>query len=124
MKQHCPVIAVVDDDQRVRESLGELLESAGYAVKLFESAEVFLRSDAAQAVDALICDIRMPGMDGIELQRRVGSTHPQLPVILITARSDVSLLGDRAPNNRAIFRKPVDATELLRVIEQAVRKVP
>src|SRR5882724_12328892 len=66
------VIAIVDDDQRLRESLGNLLESAGYSVRLFDSAEALLKADAVNRIDVLISDIRMPGMDGIELQRRVG----------------------------------------------------
>jgi FixJ family two-component response regulator len=124
MKERRHVIAIVDDDQRVLESLGELLESADYAVRLFESAESFLQSDAMSTCDALVCDIRMPGVDGIELQRRMGSGRPQLPVILMTARSDVDFAGLRQPNNRAIFRKPVDATELLQAIERALGGVP
>ena len=122
MKDRRYVIAIVDDDQRVLESLGELLESAEYSVRLFESAESFLESDALNACDALISDIRMPGVDGIELQRRMGSGRPQLPVILMTARSDVDFAGIRQPNNRAIFRKPVDATELLAAIAGALAK--
>jgi FixJ family two-component response regulator len=116
------VIAIVDDDQRVLESLGDLLESAGYAVRLFDSAEAFLRADdGVNKIDALISDIRMSGMDGIELQRCVGITRPQLPVILITARTDVDLSGMVHPNNRGVFRKPVDATELIRAIEAALQ---
>ena len=115
------VIAIVDDDRRVLESLGELLESAGYAVRLFDSAEGFLQADAVKEIDALISDIRMPGVDGIELQHRVAIECPQLPVILITARSDVDLAGNPQPNNRGIFRKPVDGAELIKAIGAAVK---
>src|SRR5215470_14862833 len=107
------VIAIADDDQRVLESLGELLESAGYSVRLFDSADAFLQADAVNEIDALISDIRMPGVDGIELQRRVDIKRPQLPVILITARDDVDLAEVSHRNNRGVFRKPVDPTELL-----------
>lgn len=115
------VIAIVDDDRRVLESLGELLESAGYAVRLFDSAEGFLQADAVKEIDALISDIRMPGVDGVELQQRVGIRRPQLPVILITARSDVEPAGIPQPNNRGVFRKPVDAAELIRAVGAAVQ---
>jgi len=121
IEEHPYVIAIVDDDQRVLESLGELLESAGYAVRLFDSADAFLQADALKEIDALISDIRMPGVDGIELQQRVGSARPQLPVILITARSDVDLAGIPQPNNRGVFRKPVDAAELIKAIGAAVK---
>ena len=115
------VIAIVDDDQRVLESLGELLESAGYAVRLFGSAEAFLQADAPREIDALISDIRMPGIDGAELQQRVAVQRPQLPVILITARSDVDPAGLRQPNNRGVFRKPVDAAELIQALGAALK---
>jgi FixJ family two-component response regulator len=115
------VIAIADDDQRVLESLGELLESAGYSVRLFNSAEAFLRADAVNEIDALISDIRMPGLDGIELQQRLAVMRPKLPVILITARTDVNLGGTPRPNNRGLFRKPVDAAELIKAIEAALK---
>lgn len=112
------VIAIVDDDQRVLESLGNLLESAGYSVRLFNSAEAFLQADVITGIDALISDIRMPGMDGIELQRRMAVMRPKLPVFLITARSDPD--GMPEPKKRGIFRKPVDAAELIGAIEVAL----
>ena len=114
------VVAIVDDDSRVLESLGELLESAGYAVRLFDSAEAFLQAGALAQIDALISDIRMPGVDGVELQRRVAIERPQLPVILITARTDIDLASLPQANNRGIFHKPVDADELLRAIAAAL----
>ena len=114
------VVAIVDDDSRVLESLGDLLESAGYAVRLFDSAEAFLQAGALAQIDALISDIRMPGVDGVELQRRVALQRPQLPVILITARSDIDLSRVPQTNNRGVFRKPVDADELLRAIAAAL----
>src|SRR5215469_8434027 len=118
------VITIADDDQRVLESLGELLESAGYSVRLFNSAETFLRADAVNEIDALISDIRMPGMDGVELQQRVAVMRPLLPVILITARSDVDLAGIPQPNNRGLFRKPVDGAALIKAIEAALKEMP
>jgi FixJ family two-component response regulator len=121
IEDHRCVVAIVDDDQRVLESLGELLESAGYSVRLFDSAEAFLRADAVNAIDALISDIRMPGVDGIELQRRLGIIRSELPVILITARTDVDPAAMPQPNNRGVFRKPVDATELIKAIEVALK---
>jgi len=115
------VIAIVDDDRRVLESLGELLESANYAVSLFDSAEAFLQADALRQIDALISDIRMPGLNGVELQQRVGIERPELPVILITARSDIDLAGIPQPNNRGVFRKPVDAAELIEAVRAALQ---
>ncbi len=123
IEEHRYVIAIADDDQRVLESLGNLLESAGYCVRLFDSAEAFLQADALNEIDALISDIRMPGVDGIELQRRMAIQRPQLPVILITARTDVDLGGIPQPNNRGVFPKPVDAAELLEAIGAALKRI-
>jgi len=115
------VVAIVDDDRRVLESLGELLESANYAVRLFDSAEAFLQADVLRQIDALISDIRMPGLNGVELQQRVGIVRPELPVILITARSDIDPAGIPQPNNRGVFRKPVDAAELIEAVRAALQ---
>jgi FixJ family two-component response regulator len=115
------VIAIVDDDRRVLESLGELLESAGYVVRLFDAAEAFLHAAVLREIDTLISDIRMPGMDGIRLQEQMAVEHPRLPVILITARSDIDPARLAGLNNRGVFRKPVDATELINALESAMR---
>lgn len=115
------VIAIADDDHRVLESLGNLLESAGYSVRLFSSAEAFLQAGVMNEIDALISDIRMPGVDGIELQQRVALERPQLPVILITAHGDVDAAGSAQPNNRRVFSKPIDAAELIKAIQSALQ---
>src|SRR6267143_1699829 len=78
----------VDDDFRIRESIESLVESAGYAALVFSSAEEFLQSGALAGTICLVTDVRMPGMDGIELQRRVRLERPQLPVIFISAHYD------------------------------------
>lgn len=115
------IIGIVDDDRRVLESVGNLLESAGYDKRLFESGEAFLRGDAIEGVDALISDIRMPGMDGIELLQRVGTRRPQLPTILITASGLADLTAIRGTNYRGTFRKPIDAPALIETIAAALR---
>lgn len=115
------IIGIVDDDRRVLESLGNLLESAGYGVRLFDSGEAFLRSNGLGGIDILICDIRMSGVDGIQLLERVGISRPKLPVILITACSDVDLSGVRGANYRGTFRKPIDAAALIEAIGSALR---
>ena len=84
-KELIPIVAAVDDDFRIRESIASLLESAGYAPVVFSSAEEFLGSGTLSAATCVITDVRMPGMDGIELQRRIRLERPTLPVILISA---------------------------------------
>src|SRR5688572_17021831 len=85
------IIAVVDDDTRLLESLRELLESAGYSVRSFRTAQSLLDDKAALAeMDCLIADIGMPAIDGFELEKLVKQARPELPVILITGRHEIA----------------------------------
>ena len=86
--RHRSVIAVVDDDQGILESLESLLESADYEVRLFATATALLESGALSEIDCLISDVAMPLMDGFELTRAVRAGRPGLPVILVTGRPD------------------------------------
>ncbi len=82
------IIAAVDDDLRLLESLRDLLKSAGYSVRSFRSAKSFLDDEAALSEsDCLIADIGMPVIDGFELENLVKQARPELPVILITGRT-------------------------------------
>jgi FixJ family two-component response regulator len=112
------VVAVVDDDPRVLESLEELLESAGHSARTFSSARNLLNSTALAEIDCLITDIGMPGMDGFELQRVMSEKRPELPVILITGRHEIAELA-QAKHNR-FFRKPFDTRALLAAIGDAL----
>jgi FixJ family two-component response regulator len=113
------VVAIVDDDQRLLESLQDLLESAGYDVKAFSSARALLDSAALPEIDCLVTDIGMPGMDGFELERAAQKRRPDLPVILITGRHEIAEL-PRAKHNR-FFRKPFDGQALLAAIGDALK---
>jgi FixJ family two-component response regulator len=119
------VVAAVDDDFRVRESLGRLMESAGYAPAIFLSADALLQSAALSGAACVITDVRMPGMDGLELQRRLKVNYPELPVIFISAHVDDETRR-RAFDGGAIdfIYKPFDGAELLRAIDRAVNRSP
>jgi FixJ family two-component response regulator len=119
------LVVGVDDDFRVRESIKSLVESAGHAASVFSSAEEFLQSGALAAAICLVTDVRMPGMDGIELQRSVRLERPKLPVIFISAHHDDEIR-KRAIDGGAVrfLYKPFDAAELLRVIETALNGSP
>jgi FixJ family two-component response regulator len=115
------IVVGVDDDFRVRESIESLVESAGYTALVFPSADEFLQSGALAATICLITDVRMPGTDGIELQRRIGLERPELPVIFISAHQDEETR-QRALDGGAIafLYKPFDAAELLGAIQGAL----
>ncbi|MBB4226621.1 response regulator [Rhizobium mongolense] len=118
MSKRRPVVAIVDDDPRLLESLEDLLESAGYAAHSFSSAGSLLISGLS-GVDLLITDIGMPGMDGFELRDWVKKVRPLLPVFLITGRHEIADQ-DRARGISGFFRKPFDAEALLAAVDNAL----
>ena len=118
-----PVISVVDDDESIRQSLGGLMRSVGFRVKVFSSAEEFLNSGNPRDTGCLILDVRMPGMDGFELQRRLEANQYEIPVIFITAH------GDEEMRRRALLAgavdyllKPFTEEALLNAVQAALKK--
>ena len=85
------VVHVIDDDADVRQSLAFLLSTAGYAVRVHESAVAFLAALPGAQEGCILTDIRMPEMDGLELQRRLKELKARFPVIVMTGHGDVSL---------------------------------
>jgi FixJ family two-component response regulator len=85
------LVAIVDDDQSVRESLPDLVRQFGFAAEAFASAEAFLASEAVSETKCLLLDIGMPGMSGPELQQELTRRRQRIPVVFITARADESL---------------------------------
>ena len=114
-----PIVAIVDDDPRLLESLEELLESAGYVARSFSSARSLLASGLS-GVDLLITDIGMPNTNGFELRDLVSKARPDLPVFLITGRHEIADQ-DRAQGISGFFRKPFDAKALLAALGDALR---
>jgi FixJ family two-component response regulator len=115
-------IIIVDDDRRLRESIQSVVESAGHATSAYAMAEQFLQSGMLARTCFLIADVRLPGIDGLELQQRVRVAHPQLPIAFISAHEDDAVRHRALAEGAVTFLyKPFDAAELLRVIEQALR---
>ena len=120
MQQPNVVVAAIDDDRRVRESVQSVLESAGYEAVTFESAEAFLLSGALSSVTCVIADVRLPGMDGTELQRRIRRERSQLSVILITAHDDDDVRRQALRDGAAAFLlKPFEGGDLLEHVARA-----
>ena len=117
------MISVVDDDESVRQSLGGLMRSVGFGVRVFSSAEEFLNSDDPRKTNCLILDVRMPGMDGFELQRRLEVGQYEIPVIFITAHGDEDLR-QRALIAGAVdyLLKPFSEEALLSAVQAALKK--
>jgi FixJ family two-component response regulator len=110
-------ISIVDDDQSVRESLGRLLSSVGFAVNTYASAQKYLSSDQAGSADCLLLDIRMPGMSGIELQRQLVANHSEVSVIFMTAHEEETERAQALEGNaRTVLIKPVSEEALLNAI--------
>ena len=118
-----PIIAVVDDDQRVLDSIGSLLESADYEVRLFSSAKALLKCGLLAEIDCLVSDIDLPEMDGFELARLVQAARPELPIILITGHTQIlSRTPPAGLGPYRLFRKPFDSQALLSAIDDVTRK--
>ena len=114
------VVAVVDDDHRTLESLADLLEAAGYVVRLYTSAKAVWTRGGLSDIDCLISDIGMPEMDGFELRRLALSERPELPVILITGRPELRTQHSSNIERDRLFEKPFDGRQLLAAIRQAL----
>ena len=117
-----PLISVVDDDHSVRESLARLIRSVGFGVQVFGSAEEFLGGGHGRHPDCLILDIRMPGMNGLELQRELAVSDRELPVIFITAHGSDQEVRARAMAAGAVdyLLKPLKEDEVLKAIDAAL----
>ena len=115
------LISIVDDDESMREALQSLLRSVGFRAKTFASAEQFLQSDEIETTACLILDVRMPGMSGLELQRRLMATQCRIPIVFVTAHGDEEARS-RALQEGAVefLLKPFSEEALLNAIQVAL----
>src|ERR671928_475966 len=115
-------VYVVDDDPAMRDSLDFLLGSAGFNVRLFDSAQAFLDEVAGLEAGCVVTDVRMPGIDGMELLRRLNSGPRKLPIIVMTGHGDVPLAVEAMKLGAMDFlEKPFDDDRLVAMIETTLR---
>ena len=116
-----PLVAVVDDDESVRESLPDLLREFGFSARAFSSGEEFLRSDAVRQSSCLLLDVAMPGMDGVDVQEELARRGLTIPVIFITAHNDENIRTRAFAQGAAGFlHKPFSDMALLEALGRAV----
>ena len=118
-----PLVAIVDDDESMRDTTKDLLESAGYRAATFASAASFLKSRRRDRVSCLIADMRMGEMTGLELHQRLVASNQAIPTILMTAYPEerVRALAIKA-NVGGYLAKPFAAEELLACVHRALRE--
>lgn len=115
-------VYVVEDDPSVRDSLALLLQLRGFSTAAFDSAEAFLENDAIERPACVLADVRLPGMSGLELQRRLADEHAALPVVVMTAHGDVATARTALRDGAVDFlEKPIDEDDLLEAITVALR---
>jgi two-component system, LuxR family, response regulator FixJ len=118
-----PIIYVVDDDEAVRQSLEFLLKTAGHTVRGFESGEEFLQILPKVGFGCVVTDVRMPGISGIDLLRKVKELKPDLPVIVITGHGEISLAVQAMKIGAIDFlEKPFDDEHLLGAVRSALNQ--
>jgi FixJ family two-component response regulator len=117
-----PLISIVDDDDSLRNSLNNLIRSVGFRGQGFSSAEAFLNSNQLHDTACLILDVRMPGMSGLDLQRRLVATNCRIPIIFITSHGDDNAR-TRALEAGAVdfLYKPFREEALLNAIDTALK---
>ena len=120
-KNRATTIAVIDDNRSVRKALTRLLQSAGYTVKAYADAREFLERDVPENANCILLDIKMPGLDGMELQERLSTDSFSAPIIFLTGHGDVKTSVSAIKKGALNFlEKPVDEKELLTAVEDAI----
>ena len=116
-------VAVIDDDKSVRSSLARLIKTAGIEVVSFSSAHEFLDDPCLNEIDCAVTDVRMPGVDGFALQKKLAETQPHLSLVFITGHADVPM-GIEAMKGGAVdfLEKPVGRKALLEAVGRAAER--
>ena len=123
MRKPDAVIAIVDDDPSAREGLESLVRSAGWRAKTFASAQEFLARPRAEAPSCLILDLQLPGLSGLELQKRMAEVGLEIPIVFLTGHGNIPASVQAMKAGAVEFlTKPFDEQDLLRAIEEAIER--
>jgi RNA polymerase sigma factor (sigma-70 family) len=115
-------VYVVEDDASVRDSLSLLLQLRGFSTASFDSAEAFLEFEALERPACVLADVRLPGMSGLDLQRKLAEQHAALPFVVMTAHGDVATARAALRDGAIDFlEKPIDEDDLIDAITVALR---
>lgn len=122
MSTSTPIIYIIDDDLSFRRSIEFLIQSVGFTVQPFGSAEEFLKTPHPDAPSCVILDVRMPGLSGLDLQHKLSETNPEMPIIFITGHGDIPM-SVRAMKAGAMefLIKPFRDQDLLDAISEAIK---
>jgi two-component system response regulator FixJ len=116
-------VYVIDDDEAMRDSLNFLLDAAGFGVTLFDDAQAFLDALPGLAFGCIVSDVRMPGLDGIELLKRMKAQQSPFPILIMTGHGDVPLAVEAMKLGAVDFlEKPFDDDRLTNMIESTIRQ--
>lgn len=116
-------VYVIDDDEAMRDSLNFLLDSAGFAVSLFDTGQSFIDALPELGFGCVVSDVRMPGLDGIELLKRMKAQHSPFPILIMTGHGDVPLAVEAMKLGAVDFlEKPFEDERLVGMIETAIRR--
>jgi two-component system, LuxR family, response regulator FixJ len=116
-------VYVIDDDEAMRDSLNFLLDSSGFEVTLFENAQQFLDTLSALAFGCVVSDVRMPGIDGIELLKRMKALDSLFPIVVMTGHGDVPLAVEAMKLGAVDFlEKPFEDDRLIGMVETAIHQ--
>jgi FixJ family two-component response regulator len=123
VKSPSPIVYVVDDDTSIREALSSLIESAGLRVQTFASAQEFLQLKRPNTPACLVLDVRLPGLSGLELQRKLSPARTRIPIIFITGHGDIPMSVQAMKAGAVEFLpKPFRDDQLLEAIQQAIER--
>src|SRR5678815_2413839 len=122
-RQPDAIIAIVDDDASAREGLQSLIRSAGWRVETFVSAQDFLGRRGAEAPSCLILDLQLPGLSGLDLQKRMADVGLEIPIVFLTGHGDIPASVQAMKAGAVEFlTKPFDEPELLHAIHEAIAR--